>query len=249
MKIMSFNILCSRWENRVTDVINVLRARMPDSFGLQEAHRDWMDAVIAGMPEYDYIGVGRDDGVDGGEFSPVFYRKDKYSVVDSGNFWLNEKVTEPGKGWDAACIRICSYALLKNEENEEIYAHFNTHLDHRGHTAMYEGAKLICSKIAELYPDVHVVLTGDFNVYPQSDVFGVFMDNGMYDTRKLAEDADVRGTFHNFDGIDTSNGFSVIDYILTNDKDAKVKVFKVCHDRPEGRCPSDHDAVYAEIEL
>ena len=249
MKIMSFNILCRDCQTRVQDVVNVIRARMPDSFGLQEAHKEWMAAVCENMPEYDFVGVGRDDGKTEGEYSPVFYLKDKFSVVDSGNFWLNEKVTEPGKGWDAACVRICSYALLKNNETEEIYAHFNTHLDHKGHTAMYEGAKLIVGKIKELYPDVSVILTGDFNVYPESDVFAVFMDGGLCDTRLLAKDSDKRGTFHSFDGIDTANGFSTIDFILTNRKDASVSTFKVCHDRPDGRCPSDHDAVFAELEF
>ena len=245
MKVMSFNVLCGRYEDRFDDVAAVIRKRMPDSFGLQEAHKAWMDAIVERMPEYDFVGVGRDDGKDAGEFSPVFYRRDMFTVVDSGNFWLNEKVTEPGKGWDAACVRICSYALLKNEETEEIYAHFNTHLDHVGPIAQKEGAKLIVAKIKELYPDVPVVLTGDFNVTPDSEAFKTFIDCGMTDTRDIAKKTDMRGTYHAFDKIEPV----IIDYVLTNSPDAVVESFEVCHDRENGVIPSDHDAVIAEFKL
>ncbi|HHU84719.1 MAG TPA: endonuclease/exonuclease/phosphatase family protein [Clostridiales bacterium] len=248
MKIMSFNILCAHWEGRVSMVVDVIKSQSPDSFGLQEAHWDWMQKISEALPEYSYVGVGRDDGDKEGEFSPVFYKKDRFTVVDSGNFWLNEEVTEPGLGWDAACIRICSYALLKDEITEEIYAHFNTHLDHVGREAQINGALLICEKIRELYPDVHTILTGDFNIYPDSECFKIFLDNGLYDVRDMAQESDIIGTWHNFDKNDVSNGDHTIDYILTNNKDAKVASFKVINIRIDGQAPSDHDAVVAEFD-
>ena len=100
MKVLSFNVLCygcdgHGWPERKDDVIEVTRRNMPDVFGIQEAHIDWMNIFIKGMPEYDYVGVGRDDGKEEGEFSPVFYRRDKFDLLDKGWFWISETPDVP----------------------------------------------------------------------------------------------------------------------------------------------------------
>ena len=121
MKVMSFNVLCSGkgqnwWGKRKPLVRDVIRKYDPDTFGLQEAHYRWMNYLCKELKDtYDYVGVGRDNGKRMGEFSPVFYKKDKYEVIETGNFWLSETPEKPGKGWDAACVRICSYAVLKDK--------------------------------------------------------------------------------------------------------------------------------------
>ncbi|MBQ1552850.1 MAG: endonuclease/exonuclease/phosphatase family protein [Clostridia bacterium] len=248
MIIMCYNVLCARWEGRVDAVTSVIRDRRPDTFGLEEAHKGWMDAFSAALPEYGCVGVGRDDGKEEGEYSPVFYLREKYEVADCGHFWLSETPGRPGKGWDAACVRICSWALLRNKRTGEEFAHFSTHTDHRGPKARVEGAKLIVERANALFPDKNVILTGDFNDFPDSEMYKVITTGGFYDTRTLAKDSDVRGTFTDFDNIDTSDGTQTIDYIFTNNKNADVRSFKVIHDRlPDGSAPSDHDAVIADI--
>ena len=107
VRIMSFNVLCYGnkehfWEDRQQAVAKAVKTVAPDSFGVQEAHKEWMDVLNALLPDYDYVGVGRDDGVDDGEFSAVFYLKDKYKVEASETFWISETPDVPSKSWETA---------------------------------------------------------------------------------------------------------------------------------------------------
>lgn len=250
MKIMSYNVLCRDWRERSDAVTALVKQQQPDTFGLQEAHYDWIKVFCRALPQYSYVGVGRDDGDKKGEFSPVFYLTDKFALVDSGSFWLNETQDSPYLGWDAACIRICSYTLLRSLETQELFAHFNTHLDHVGFNAQVMGARLVAAKIKELYPDTNTVLTGDFNVEPQSEPYMELINNGLLDTRQMAKRTSSRGTYQAFDKIDTSSGRSTIDYIFTDCKTARVESFEVLRPHKEGELPaSDHDPVCAILHF
>ncbi|MCD7774454.1 MAG: endonuclease/exonuclease/phosphatase family protein [Clostridiales bacterium] len=247
MKVMSFNILCGGTglkmiSTRKPLVRDILRKYMPDTFGLQEAHSIWMKYIIKNMPEYDYVGVGRENGKKLGEYSPVFYRKDKFELVDSGNFWLSEDPDVPGKGWDAACTRICSYAVLKDKSTGKCFSHFNTHLDHVGAEAQSEGAKLIAER-ADMYPDVPTVVTGDFNVTPDSGAYKSIIGKGFLDARHMTENTDDTGTFHDF-----GKCSQIIDFIFVKN-DIKVLSFKTVTELVRGKYPSDHYPVAAEIEF
>ena len=112
VKVVSYNVYVagageSSPENRTELVVKTIRSEMPDSFGLQEADWGWVSRISEAMPEYAWVGVGRDDGEQGGEFSPVFYLKDKYNLIDSGTFWLSKTPEKPSRGWDAMMKRIC----------------------------------------------------------------------------------------------------------------------------------------------
>jgi endonuclease/exonuclease/phosphatase family metal-dependent hydrolase len=120
LKVMSFNIRLNldsdkenSWTNRKQDAIDLLNYYQPDYFGVQEALPEQMKDIKNGMQNYEYVGVGRDDGKEKGEFSALFYDKEKLQVVKSGTFWLSETPEKPSKGWDAAYNRICTYAFLK----------------------------------------------------------------------------------------------------------------------------------------
>lgn len=255
MKIMSFNVLCGGpdeenryWTQRKEMVLDVIKKYHPDSFGLQEAHHRWMNYLCKNLPEYDYVGVGRDNGKRMGEFSPVFYLKEKYEVVDSGNFWLSETPEKPGKGWDAACVRICSYAVLKDKKTGKKYVHYNTHLDHKGQVAMREGAKLIAERCIK-YPDMPAFITGDFNVTPDSEAYKTVITSGYSDSRHIAEKSDNTHTFHYFDKLDEGElRRDIIDYIFAKNI-KKCKTFKVITDKYNGEFPSDHYPVIAEFEI
>ena len=247
MRVMSFNVLCRDWAPRVQPVTDVIRAYAPDVFGLQEAHADWMDAVCAAFPDYAYVGVGRNDGKREGEFSPVFYRKDRFSLLDSGSFWLSETPDVPGKGWDAACIRICSWAKLEDKTNGKSFAAMNTHLDHRGPVAAENGMALILSRAAQ-FGELPVLLTGDFNSFPDSAPYRRAISSGFSDARDIAPVRDDLYTFHNF-GDPNDNAFQkIIDYIFV--KNCKsVESFRVVTDRPDGFLPSDHYPVFAAVNI
>lgn len=251
MRIMSFNVLCGgpdgrEWPGRTPLVTRAIRKYDPDTLGVQEAHIGWMHALCGCLPEYDYVGVGRDDGKEGGEFSAVFYKKEKYELLNSGSFWLSETPEQPGKGWDAACIRICSWAKLREKETGKEFVHLNTHLDHRGAVAMQKGAELVAERGCAISGDSPAFFTGDFNVTPDSAPYRTVLDAGFTDCRTAATRTDDAATYHNFE----RPGFAgdVIDYVFFKG-DVDVKKFAVIRDRIDGDLPSDHYPVYADVDF
>lgn len=249
-RILSFNVLCAGkehrwWENRVPLVCSIIKEYKPSSFGVQEAHWEWMQALCANLPEYDYVGVGRDDGDKDGEFSAVFYLKDEFTASESGNFWLSETPDKPSLGWDAACIRNATYVKLTHKESGKSYIHFNTHLDHVGVNAQINGVKMIQEKAAS-FGGIPVVCTGDFNVFQDSECYNVMVSANMGDSRKMAPDTDDCYTFHGFRPEEIRE---IIDFVFVDKATVKPLNFKVINKLVDGEFYSDHYAVYADIEL
>ena len=257
MKIMSFNLLCGGgdrrdWRCRTELVLDTIRKADPDTLGVQEAHYDWIKVLFAGLPAYDYVGVGRKDGKTDGEFSAVFYKKDKFRALDSGSFWLSETPDVPGvKGWDAACVRVCSWAKLEEKATGKRFVHFNTHLDHVGLVAMQQGALLVTAKAAEICPDLPAFFTGDFNVTPDSAPYRTVIEAGFGDARHLAIDSDDSPTFHweVFVSKRPKKENTVIDYCFVKG-DVQVQSFRVLRDvYPGDLYPSDHYPVLATVSF
>lgn len=251
MKVMSFNLLCAgrdekQWFKRIPLVVRTIRKSDPDTFGVQEAHIGWMRALKGAFPDYGYIGIGRDNGKNLGEFSAVFYKKDKYKLLDSGHFWLSETPDKPGKGWDAACIRICSYAKLKDKSTGSEFIHMNTHLDHVGVLAMQNGAELIVAR-AQSFGDLPVLLTGDFNVTPDSVPCATIKEGGFKDARDCAKITDHDYTFHAYQP-DNKAEHSIIDYVFIKG-DIQVRSLKVIRKKIDGLYPSDHFPVLADVDF
>lgn len=251
MKVMSFNLLCAgreekQWFKRIPLVVRTIRKADPDTFGVQEAHIGWMRALRGAFPDYAYVGIGRDNGKNLGEFSAVFYKKEKYKLLDKGNFWLSETPEQPGKGWDAACIRICSYAKLQEKASGIAFVHMNTHLDHVGVLAMQNGAELIAARAAA-FGDLPVVLTGDFNVTPDSAPCQAIRDGGFADARDCAKVTDYDYTFHNYQP-EESTHHATIDYIFVKG-DIQVRSLKVIRKKIDGLYPSDHFPVLADLSF
>ena len=249
-RILSFNVLCGgkehrKWQNRVPLVCEIIKEYKPSSFGVQEAHWEWMQALCKSLPEYDYVGVAREDGDKDGEFSAVFYLKDKFDTSGCGNFWISETPDVPSKGWDSACTRIATYVKLTDKETGEAYVHFNTHLDHVGRIAQINGAKMIQEKAAS-FGGVPVVCTGDFNVPQGSDCYETMVSANMGDARMMAADSDDCYTYH---GFDPETRHSIIDFVFVDKATVKPVNFKVINKKVNGEFYSDHHAVYADIEL
>ncbi len=249
-RIMSFNVLCwghghRNYVHRIPLVCQIIKEARPSSFGVQEAHIEWMTALRENLPEYDFVGVGRDDGKEEGEFSAVFYLKDEFTASDSGNFWISETPDVPSKGWDSACTRIATYVKLTHKESGKAYIHFNTHLDHIGRIAQINGAKMIQEKAAS-FGGVPVVCTGDFNVEQGSDCYNTMISANMADARTLAPDSDDCYTFHGFRPEEIQ---SFIDFVFVDKATVRPVNFKVINKLIDGEFYSDHHAVYADIEL
>ena len=250
VRVMSFNIRClnvgtDSWEDRIGIVSQTILKSEADSIGVQEATPEWMKTLDTTVAEkYAHIGVGRDDGDNEGEYSAIFYLKDKYELVDSGTFWLSETPEKPSKGWDAACNRICTWARLKNKETGEEYVHMNSHFDHVGITARKNSVQLILDK-AKTFGDIPVVFTADMNVKEGSDNYKQFTESGyFYDTKYIAPDTMDYCTYH--DTKPNSHKDDIIDYVMINDGFDAIS-YKVVTAGIDGRFVSDHYPIYADM--
>ncbi len=242
----------NRWENRKQHVADVIKSKSPDILGLQEAlHNQVMDLESL-LQGYAWCGVGKDDGKMKGEYSPVFFKKEKFSLLECGTFWLSENPDVPGsKSWDAAITRIVTWAKLKEIVSGKIICVFNTHFDHKGETARLESAKMLREKIVQIAGYVPVIITGDFNSRPGSAPYAAMTrskrDPLLFDT---FEKAALRGkenfTGYGFDG--KNENPARIDYIFTT-AGFEISYFEIITTKYTEYFPSDHLPVYAELNL
>lgn len=252
--VMTYNLKTSGTgeysiENRKDSVMASIREYLPDSVGFEEANEKWIKILSDELTEYAHVGIGRDPGGKG-EASPVFYLKDKYEVTDSGTFWLSQTPEKPSKGWDAFFFnRVCTYAVLKEKATGFTYAHFNVHTDHIGVVSRLESAALISKKIAEIAPDIPVVLSGDFNDDEGSDMYNRILESGMQDTKFLAADTMDSGTYHGYSDFSEKNRTKPIDFIFVNAYVSSVESYKVDLKKFNGIYPSDHHPVIVTLTL
>lgn len=204
------------WSVRQKAVCDQLNFESPDIFGTQEVLVDQLHDMQRRMPEYATLGVGRDDGKEAGEYSAIFYKKARLKLLDDGHFWLNETPDRPKLGWDAACIRICTWGLFEDRESGEQFYFFTLHMDHVGIVARRESAKLIVERIRETAKGRPVIVTGDFNVDQHNDIFAIFTQSGLLaDSYELAQQRFIEnGTFNDFDP--TMKTDSRIDHIFVS---------------------------------
>lgn len=168
------------WSKRSQVICDQLNWEQPDIFGTQECFVHQLKDLERMLDGYAYIGVAREDGKEDGEHSAIFYKKDRFEKLNEGNFWLSETPDRPGKGWDAACTRICTWGEFRDKSTQFRFFFFNLHMDHVGIIARRESAKLIVEKIKEIAgKDAPVVLTGDFNVDQTNEIYKIFTDSGL----------------------------------------------------------------------
>ena len=167
------------WTKRCQVICDQVNFISPDIFGAQEVLYPQLQDMLRGLDGYDYIGVGRDDGKRAGEYAAIFYKKNRVRLLSQGNFWLSETPERPGLGWDAACIRICTWGKFKNLRTKKKFYYFNLHMDHVGIQARREAAKLVVARIKEIAKGAPVVLTGDFNVDQYDEIYRIFTDSGV----------------------------------------------------------------------
>ena len=257
------------WTTRCKVICDQVNFEDPDIFGTQEVLVGQLGDLLGGLDGYAYIGVGRDDGKEDGEYSAVFYKKDRIELLKKGNFWLNETPDKPKLGWDAACVRICSWGEFRQKDTGFKFFYFNLHMDHVGVVARREAAKLAVRKIKEIAKGAPVVLTGDFNVDQTDEIYQIFTTSGILKDSFTA--ARLRfaenGTFNDFkpyvksasriDHVFVSPEFGVDRYgMLTNmywtddapDAASKKKPDADGFTKQTLRTPSDHYPVFVKIK-
>ncbi len=233
-------------ESRAPFVIENIKSVSPDSFGLQEADEAWIERIAAGLSDYAYVGHGRDRDL-GGEASPIFYKKDKFELVDSGTFWLSKTPDKPSRGWDAMLNRVCTYAILKDKETGFIYAHFNAHFDHLGVIARQNSIALVSCKIAEICPNLPIVFSGDLNDSEGGDMYKKALSIGFIDTKKIAESTMDCATYHGYSASTEESRPMPIDFIFTNSFAVKADSYEVIKTQYNGNYASDHHPVVSKI--
>ncbi|MDR3252397.1 MAG: endonuclease/exonuclease/phosphatase family protein [Tannerella sp.] len=230
------------WERRGPILAQQILFNDYDIIGTQEVLHVQLESLLEQLPQYAYIGVGRDDGATKGEYVPVFYKKERFKLLDSGNFWLSTETDHPNKGWDAALPRICTWAHLKDLKKKHTIWFFNIHFDHIGVEARKNSAILILRKIKEMCGNDAVILTGDFNVDQSNESYLLLAGSGvLFDS---FEKAQVRfanqGTFNSFRSDLMSN--SRIDHIFVS-KQLKVDRYGILTD--SYRTPKDETALHS----
>ncbi len=198
------------WMYRWPASIEMIKDQKPDIFGVQEAFDYQVKHFQEWLDDYKGFGVGREDGKHGGEHMDIFYNKKTIKVLKWGSFWLSETPDVPSLGWDAACKRTATWALMKDKKSGRKFYYVNTHLDHIGSKARENGLKLIVEKIAEINPDdLPMILTGDFNMTVDSpDLDG--LKKIMKNARDVAVKTDHHGTYN---GWGRASDDCIIDFI------------------------------------
>ena len=258
------------WKERCPVICNLVQFHDFDIFGAQEVLHGQLEDMLNGLPGYNYLGVGRDDGKEEGEYAPIFYKKDKFDLLQSGHFWLSTITDRPNKGWDAVLPRICTWGKFHDKKNGFSFWFFNLHMDHIGVEARKQSARLVLKTIKEKCGNDPVILTGDFNVDQHNESYALVNTSCIlkdsYELTKIRYA--LNGTFNNFepdlktesriDHIFVTTNFKVLRYgVLTDSYRSKVKNGKkiksvdfskeVSLQQYQVRLPSDHYPV--EIEL
>ena len=189
------------WAVRSKILCDQMNFENPDIFGAQEVLDAQLHDLLNGLDGYGYVGVGRDDGKTAGEYAPIFYKKEKIKLLRSGNFWLNETPDKPALGWDAACVRICTWGQFQLIGTKMKFYYFNLHMDHVGVQARHNGALLVVAKIKEIAKGAPVILTGDFNVDQTDEIYTIFTGSGVLkDSYECCKHRfATNGTFNSFD--------------------------------------------------
>ena len=252
--IVSYNIrydnnwdIENSWEIRRSNIIQMLIKYSPSILGIQEGLLNQVQYIDSSLINYDYVGVGRDDGKNKGEFCAIYFDTTRYVLLKNSTFWLSETPDTISVGWDAALERICTYGLFKDRITKKEFWVFNTHFDHIGIIAREKSSRLILKRIKKINrQSLPVILMGDFNSIPNSppvkEIITELSDALQLSTEKLHG---PRGTF---------NGFNEdlpiekrIDYIFT--KKLKVLSYRHINDRLENnRHISDHLPVMIKIK-
>jgi endonuclease/exonuclease/phosphatase family metal-dependent hydrolase len=258
LNVMTFNIRyntpndsLNAWPYRKDKAASQILFHEAHIVGVQEALHGQLTDLLERMPRYKYVGVGRDDGKEKGEFSAIFYDTARLQLLQTQTFWLSEQPTVAGsKSWDAAITRIVTWGKFRDRINRKTFFAFNTHFDHIGKIARRESAKLLLQKIHDIAGTTTIIVTGDFNATPADEPIQVITDvnNSLHltDTKAISQlpHYGPLGTFSGFGASEKTN--EPIDYIFIR-KGIRVLQHATLSQNWGGRYSSDHYPVFARL--
>ena len=256
LKIATFNLRMdtpsdgeNAWFHRKDMVNDLIRFYGFDLFGTQEGFTHQLNDILR-LSDYRFIGVGRDDGKDAGEHCAIFYRSDRFKVLDQGDFWLSEHPEKPGRGWDGTCCnRICTWGKFEDLKNHKQFYFFNVHYEYEGDVARRESSNLMISRIKSIAGNQPVFLTGDFNAFPTEEPIRILNDSGfLNDSYKITKEAPFGPvcTYHGYDS--TIKTEERLDYIWVTDS-IQIDKYGVLTNTLYGHTPSDHFPVMVVAEF
>lgn len=237
------------WNQRKEVAANLLRFHQFDVFGTQEGKPNQINDLSTLLPEYANHGAGRDDGKDAGEHSSIFYKKDKFKLLNKGDFWLSETPDKPGLGWDATCCnRIASWVQLQDNKTGKKFFFFNVHFDHQGKIARVESSKLMIKKIKEIAGTAPAAFTGDLNGDHESEWYLILKNSGLLtDTYDQVKKPYVNNPSFNGWGKQLE-GNDIIDHVFVT-KDFTAQRWGILTDTYRGKFVSDHFPILVEVKL
>lgn len=237
------------WLHRKDMVNDLIRFYGFDLFGTQEGFTHQLNDILR-LSDYRFIGVGRDDGKDAGEHCAIFYRSDRFKVLDQGDFWLSEHPEKPGRGWDGTCCnRICTWGKFEDLKNHKQFYFFNVHYEYEGDVARRESSNLMISRIKSIAGNQPVFLTGDFNAFPTEEPIRILNDSGfLNDSYKITKEVPFGPvcTYHGYDS--TVKTEERLDYIWITDS-IQIDKYGVLTNTLYGHTPSDHFPVMVVAEF
>ncbi len=240
---MSFNVLVSKTTpERDARVVDMVLKYMPATVGFQEANPRWMTVLKSGLSQYyGCVGEGRDGGTSG-EYNPIFYNKEIFTLVDSGTRWLSDTPDKGSKYSESSLNRIYTYALLERKSDGVRIMVVNTHFDHKSATARDKQGKVLAAFLAKnmQYP---MIVTGDFNTQSDSTAYSNVVASGVVNSASIAATASKGATFTNWGSSST-----VIDFVFVNPVFISVDSYRVCNETINGDYPSDHHPVFIEYK-
>ncbi len=238
----------NQWKLRKESVVALIERHAPDIFGIQEGLHNQVAFLDEQLEDFKFIGVGRDDGKTKGEYSALFYNKNRLKVTLQGTFWLSPTPDKISVGWDAALERICTYAQFEDLKNNKKFWVFNTHYDHRGEVARSMSSKLIVEKIKELTnPNEPLILMGDFNSLPDSKAITTLL--GHLDDGAAGIAIGQYGSVGTFNGFQTDASLEDrIDYIFIKNSNVS-KYSHIADKRDNGLWVSDHLPILIKVRF
>ncbi len=251
LRVMSCNVRClnvmdsgkKSWFYRADLLIKGIENEQPGVIGFQEVTKWQYTYLCDTLKGYDSIITYRDDAINS-EGCPVFYNTERYSLIDKGSFWLSETPDTMSKDWGAACYRICSYAILKDNATEKEFVIFNTHLDHVSDEARINGIQVVLDKIEE-FGSIPAVLMGDLNAEENSETYKSATENFL-DVKYETENTMSGGTFQ---GWGESISDDAIDYIMISKTGFTVNSYKIVNATYDGVYSSDHFPIVSSLSF
>ena len=261
VRVMTFNLRLdtpsdgpNAWPHRKEMVARTIQFHKADFVGIQEGLPHQLEQLDEMLPYFDRIGIGRNTQEDPDEFSAIYYKKEKFELIENETFWLSETPGEVASvGWDAALPRIVTWGEFRDSRSGETFFVFNTHFDHVGEKARAESASLILDKIGELAGGAPVVVTGDFNITENDPPYKI-LTGAMGDHTNPLEDGFYEAEHGHHGPTSTWNGFEEIlpgrriDFIFTNSGFNVIQHATIA-DQQDGRFPSDHLPVVADVKF